>query len=195
MHVREAYNSSLIRIGPDLLITDNPEIIRAMSSVRSRFTRGDWYNAMRVDVKNPSMFGSRDTAWHDDIKARTSFGYSGKEVPGLERGIDDQVVNLKGLVRRKYLSTAGKTVPVDLARILQFFALDVVGAVGFGHEFGNLKADADVTGYLTAFRAVVPIITLCADIPWLRRLFLNDWMMGAMAPKDTDREGFGRIIR
>lgn len=194
MRVKDKYQSSLIRIGPNLLITDSPTVIRHMSSVRSAFRRGDWYDANRLDVDNPSMFGSRDTEWHDDIKARTSAGYTGKEVPGLEQVVDGHLESLKNLIRNKYLSTAGKTIPVDFARIIQLFAVDCVGSFGFGTDFGNLASDSDATGYIQAMDAFAPIVTLCADIPLLRRMFLNKWMLYLAGPKHTDKQGPGRIM-
>lgn len=33
----------LVRIGPTEVMTDDPEILRSMSAVRSPFTRADWY--------------------------------------------------------------------------------------------------------------------------------------------------------
>lgn len=166
-----------------------------MSSVRSKFLRGDWYNANRLDVANPSMFGTRDTAFHDDIKARTSGGYSGKDVPGLEGEVDTCLAELKSLLRYKYLSKQeGETRRVDFARVVQYFAVDVIGRIGFGTEFGNLKADADVTGYIAAMDVFAPVLTLCADVPWLRTVFLSERMIKRIGPKSTDKQGPGRIL-
>jgi hypothetical protein len=188
------YPFPLIRIGPSLLITSSPTIIRQMSSVRSKFLRGDWYNANRLDVSNPSMFGTRDTAWHDDIKARTSAGYSGKEVPGLEAEVDTCLGELKSLLRRKYVSKDGQTKAVDFARVVQLFAVDVIGRIGFGTEFGNLRADEDMTGYIAAMDAFAPVVTLCADVPWLRKVFLSEWVIKRVGPRSTDKAGPGRIM-
>jgi hypothetical protein len=192
--VRKKYDSSLIRIGPDLLITDDADIIRRMSAARSSYRRGEWYNACRIDVHNPSMFGTRDTVWHDDIKARASFGYSGKELPNLEHDIDQQIFNLKKYIRSKYLSTTQRTTPLDFAHASQFFALDVISKVAFGEEFGFLAADKDVNGYIKAMEIFAPFVTLCSDIPSMRKIFLSDWMMAFVGPKHTDKEGPGRIM-
>jgi hypothetical protein len=42
-------------------------------------------------------------------------GYTGKENIGLEASIDVQVKNFVDLIRRKYISTAEESRPMDLA--------------------------------------------------------------------------------
>ena len=68
MAVRDKYQSSLIRVGPNDLITDDPAIIHRMSSARSTYPRGEGWKSSVLDVKQPPMMGLLDTAMHDDIK-------------------------------------------------------------------------------------------------------------------------------
>lgn len=191
---RQRYRGSLIRIGPNLLMTDDPDTIRRMSSARSRYTRGGWYEAFRVDSANPSMFGTRDTQWHDEIKAKASFGYSGREIPTLERDIDGQIANLKEYIRTRYLSGPAGTKPMDFASASQYFALDTISTVAFGKEFGFLEADADIHGYVHAMDIFSPVATLVSDVPWIRKLFLNNWLFSLIGPKHTDEKGPGKIL-
>lgn len=151
------------------------------------------------------MFGTCDTDWHDDIKAKASFGYSGREIPSLERDVDGQIERLKGYVRERVagLRETGEAeqkekekgkVLLDFAKAAQYFALDTVGKIAFGSEFGFLEADADVNGYVQAMNVFAPMATLISDVPWLRRLFLNDWLFKKIGPKHTDERGPGRIM-
>lgn len=68
MAMRDKYQSSLIRVGPNDLITDDPAIIQRMSSARSTYHRGEGWKSSILDVKQPPMMGLLDTAMHDDIK-------------------------------------------------------------------------------------------------------------------------------
>jgi cytochrome P450 len=194
MRVRAKYKSPLIRIGPNLLITDDAEILRRMSSARSKYGRGGWYEAFRIDAANPSMFGTTDTEWHDDIKAKTSFGYSGREIPTLERDVDSQIASLKQSIRSKYISDEKSTRPIDFAATAQYFALDTISTIAFGKAFGYLEADSDVTGYVQAMNVFAPMASLLADVPWMRKLFLNDWLFSKIGPKPTDEKGPGLIM-
>ncbi|KAM7216245.1 cytochrome P450 [Rhypophila decipiens] len=188
---------SLLRIGPNLLITDHPDILRRMSTVRSTYTRGGWYDAVRLHPDNPSMFGSRDTAWHDDVKARTAAGYSGREIPNLEQDVNDIITQLKTYIREKYVSknkkgTQGKL--LDFTNTSGYFALDVISKIAFGNEFGFLAAGADVNGYLAALDIFAPALSLFADIPWMRAILANRWVFETFGPKATDEKGPGRIM-
>src|SRR5262245_32831368 len=48
LDARKKYGS-LVRVGPNTLINDDPEVFKHMHSARSRYTRGQWYSAMRFD--------------------------------------------------------------------------------------------------------------------------------------------------
>ncbi|KAK4444034.1 cytochrome P450 [Podospora aff. communis PSN243] len=194
MRVRAKYKSPLIRIGPNLLITDDPDILRRMSSARSKYGRGGWYEAFRIDATNPSMFGTTDTEWHDDIKAKASFGYSGREIPTLERDVDGQIASLKKAICSKYISDEKTTRPMDFAATAQYFALDTISTIGLGKAFGYLEADSDVTGYIQAMNVFSPMSSLLADVPFMRNLFLNDFLFSKIGPKPTDPHGPGRIM-
>jgi hypothetical protein len=43
---------SLVRIGPNDVVTCDPEILKAMGAPRSLYRRSDWYSALRVDREN-----------------------------------------------------------------------------------------------------------------------------------------------
>jgi hypothetical protein len=88
----------------------------------------------------------------------------------------------------------GKPRAMDFAAAAQYFALDTVGKIAFGKEFGFLEADADVNGYVQAMNVFAPMATLISDVPWLRKLFLNDWLFKRIGPKPTDERGPGRIM-
>ena len=68
MAVRNKYQSSLIRVGPNELVTDDPAIIQRISSARSTYARGQGWKSSVIDINQPPMMGLLDTAMHDDIK-------------------------------------------------------------------------------------------------------------------------------
>lgn len=38
-------------IGPNLLVTDDADLLRHMSAPRARWTRGNWYDGMKMDPR------------------------------------------------------------------------------------------------------------------------------------------------
>lgn len=104
------------------------------------------------------------------------------------------VCNLMDLLRRKYISTADSFKPVDMARIIGFFAMDVITDLAFGKPLGNLKNDKDMYDYIQSQEAMVPIVMRMTAIPALRALFQTEWISKAIFPSDTSEVGIGRII-
>ena len=123
-----------------------------------------------------------------------SFGYSGKEVPTLERDIGEQIEDMKNLIRKSYLSTATTTKPLDMARMVQYLALDVVSKIACGDAFGFLVTDADVNGFVKAFTTFVPIAAMIHDVPLIRNILCSSIMNVLLGPKPTDKGGAGRIL-
>lgn len=148
--LNKTYKSPLVRIGPNDLITDDLDLIRRMSSARSKYGRSSWYVPSRINPYDSSLFNIVDTKEHDKLKAKMSFGYGGKENPDLERGIDEQLVELVRLVRTKYISAGAVLKPLDVAKTAQFFTLDSITRVAYGKAFGYLTTETDVFGYIAA---------------------------------------------
>lgn len=152
------YNSRLVRIGPKDLITDDPEILKRMNAARSTYARSSWYKAMRIDPYKPALTTVMDTKAHDQLKAKLSFGYRGKEVPDLETGIDEQIKTLIGLIRSKYASPMATTTEaqgepqelrlLDFAKLSQYFTLDAITRLAYGKAFGYMEMEKDVGGYI-----------------------------------------------
>lgn len=148
--LNRTYESPLVRIGPNDLITDDLEIIRKMNSARSRYGRSSWYTPSKMNPYDDSLFNILDPREHDKMKAKMSFGYGGKENPELEAGIDEQLGGLVDLIRSKYISAGAAVRPFDLARTAQFFTLDAITRVAYGKAFGYLATEQDVFGYIAA---------------------------------------------
>ncbi|EON98242.1 putative cytochrome p450 protein [Phaeoacremonium minimum UCRPA7] len=165
-----------------------------MSAARSTYARSTWYRAMRLDPYHDTMGSVRDVDIHDALKTKTAAGYAGKENPALESGIDSQVKALVNLLKKKYLSSSEKLRPADFGKIGQYFTLDTLTSVAFGEPFGFLTKDGDVHQYIKTTEDLVNLIPTFAEIPWLQRIFLSDWMLRLIGPKETDDKGVGKLM-
>jgi cytochrome P450 len=84
-------------------------------------------------------------------------------------------------------------VPIDLAKKVQFFTLDVISTIGLGKSFSMLDNDADVFNYAESsekglYESGVAIglgFGLVAQLPWIGKLF---------APSPEDSDGFGKMM-
>merc|ERR1712000_84614 len=184
---------SLVRVGPNELATDDPEVLRRMMAVRSTYTRGPWYNALRFEAGKDNLFSQRDDEAHMKLRNKMAAGYSGKENESMENTVDEHISRLVRLIETKYTSTTQDYRPVDFARKIQYFTLDVISDLAFGEAFGYMDQDEDVFDFIKITRSFFPVAVLMANIPALVALVHSPLMRG-MLPKESDKLGFGAFI-
>jgi hypothetical protein len=186
---------SVARIGPNELITDDPEILRRTAGVRSQYSRSTWYAMNRLDPYEDTMFSLLDTAAHDKLKAKTASAYSGKENPDLEVEIDVVLAMMIDKIKMKYISTPGTLIPLDLAKMAQNFTLDSIAKVAFGEEFGFISTEEDLYGYLQTIEDIAPFMLVSCEIPYLASIMSSPFVLKLAGPKYEDKAGIGVLMR
>ncbi|CAK7271321.1 hypothetical protein SEPCBS119000_004540 [Sporothrix epigloea] len=188
----------LARIGPNWVICGDPSEIRRIWAARSKYKRGYWYRGMRLDPYQDSTFSTLDEKVHGQLRAKMLPGYAGKEVDNLHEVVDAHVSAFVKLLEDKYLAgdpadSDAQYRTVDLARKVQFLALDVISALAFGDAFGCLEADADVSRYIEITERTTPIVVAVAVLPWLVD-FLQSPFWRLLIPNVNDLVGFGSVM-
>jgi len=148
---------------------------------------------MRFDPDRDNVLSERDEAKHTKLRSQMAFGYAGKENPSMEGTIDTHIAKLVSLISSKYISTDKDYRPLDFALRTQFFTLDVISDLAFGHPFGYLDADDDVFDYIKTTASAIPVIIMLGNLPWLARAVQSRLLRGIL-PKATDKVGFGAFI-
>lgn len=64
------------RIGPNLVVTDDPEAIKRMWAVRSSYKKSAWYDAVRFDPSRDNIVSMRDDDQHNELRAKMAAGVS-----------------------------------------------------------------------------------------------------------------------
>ncbi|KAL4986004.1 cytochrome P450 [Aspergillus falconensis] len=183
----------IARVAPRVLITSSPEVWMHVNN-KPGYKRSDWYyNAVRIEHRRDNVFSQTDNSKHEERRKQMAPGYSGRENTDLEASVDKQLQNLLDLIRAKYVSSNHQVVPMDLAKKVQYFTLDVISSVGLGKAFGMLEADHDVDEYLesseeglaVANTALALGFSSLTQAPFIGRFF---------APSPKDNNGFGRMM-
>jgi hypothetical protein len=104
------------------------------------------------------------------------------------------VLEFLDLIRRKYLSTTSELRPLDLARRVSFFAMDVITDIAFGSPWGCLPKDEDVDKWFETAELLLPNAIMVSTIPWLARLISIPVIGRLVLPSDKDKTGAGRLI-
>jgi cytochrome P450 len=105
------------------------------------------------------------------------------------------VKELVNLVRKYAAPPASSkpSTPMDLAKKIPYFTLDVISHVGLGEPFGDLLADKDQKDYLKASEEGLKIgnTAFALGIGWLP----GTPIIGpAISPSEKDASGFGRMM-
>nr|XP_036584608.1 cytochrome p450 [Colletotrichum truncatum]KAF6794126.1 cytochrome p450 [Colletotrichum truncatum] len=181
---------SLVRVGPRDIVTSDPDLMRHMLGVRTKYTRSDWYNAMRLDPQHDNVLSTRDDATHTKLRSQMAGGYSGKEVANLEAKIDENVLRFMSLID----TYASENKRFDFGLKAQYFTLDVISDLAFGRPFGDLTSDSDVHNYIHATEKSMPNIVVAAVLPWI--LSMLSWpLLRRLLPSESDTTGLGKLIR
>jgi cytochrome P450 len=184
---------SLVRIGPNELVTNDPDVLRRIMSSRSAYERGPWYDGFRLDPTRDHTFSMRDDAAHSILRNKVSAGYSGKENMMMEEAIESQVAKFVDFIESRYISDPAKYRPMELSEKIQFYTLDVIGELAFGKEFGYMKEDRDIHEYLKMLNDSVPVMLILANLPWMAKV-LQSPVFRTLFPKEGDKLGFGAFI-
>ncbi|KAK0619468.1 cytochrome P450 [Immersiella caudata] len=194
LHNIYADGGPFVTIAPNHVVTNDPDVWRHTMSGRSTYPRDDWWLGGRFHPDYENLSSIVDTEKHDDLKAKTASGYSGRESDAqFETAVSEQIDALLVLIRRKYLSTGDNVRPVDVAVVMRYFTLDVITRLGYGKSFGHLDNGEDVVGWVSAIDSAIQFIGLLLDVPPIRRLVFNPIGLRLLGPKETDTTGPGHV--
>ena len=59
-----------------MLLTDDVAFLRRMSAPRSAYTRGEWYDGVKLDVNVNNVISERNEQKHAEIRAKLANGVS-----------------------------------------------------------------------------------------------------------------------
>lgn len=185
----------LIRISPNTILTDDPEVLRRICGVRGTYGKDGFYSASLKHPDHDTMFSTMDMPTHDAIKAKLAGPYGGRETLAMEPIVDDIIRALQQHVRDEISMGTGRECVVDFAHTTDFFTMDVITRVSFGKELGFLRTHSDAFGLINATRSAMKKYTIPMSIPWLRSITTSRYFLKAFGPKSTDEQGPGVTMR
>ncbi|KAM3533367.1 hypothetical protein MY4038_003374, partial [Beauveria bassiana] len=186
----------LVRIGPNQLVSSDPEVLRRMSAVRGNYVKARFYKAARVVPGVDNVVSALDEDKHKTMRAQmnSTFTVKGDEEYGFEAAMDRQIQNFVTMLETKYTSAESEIRPVDMAEKIQFLALDIIGDISLGKPFGYLKQDRDLYNFNEINMSSLPILTFVSILPGIADV-IHTWPFRLALPKEGDQVGFGRLLK
>lgn len=70
----EFHIGPIVRIGPNHLLTDDPELTHRILAARSPYVRGRWYDSLRLDPHRPNLVAERPCDKHNLLRRQMAAG-------------------------------------------------------------------------------------------------------------------------
>ena len=120
--------------------------------------------------------------------------YAGKDIPDLEPSIDCRLLDIVHLIETRYMSTNTTFRIADLSSIVQYFTLDVLTTIAFGHPFGFIEKNYDVYDYIKTVGDFMPILEMESHFPLIYRILNSGLVRSLLAPSTKDKLGLGKMM-
>ncbi|KAK0561567.1 hypothetical protein OC844_003153 [Tilletia horrida] len=113
------------------------------------FAKSVFYKSFWVFRDRGSLFSEIDPHQHVAWRRSVAPAYSMKTLTDLEDCLEAPVNLLKSRLESEIGEEANATATVNFSQIAHFAAMDMVGELAFGSDFGLLRAGADPDRFLT----------------------------------------------
>lgn len=187
------------RIGPNHLVTDDPEFVKRMTAARSHYVRGPWFDSLRFDPGQSNISSERDTGKHNHLRHQVAGGYTGKELDNLERDVSIRIAEFIAWLERRVTGSDNGRRPVEIANAIQYLALDMITHLCYGYPLGFGDQNGELRNFTKALEMQLPIVQHFSVIVEAHRLLqmIVKWkpMRPYFSPSAQDKHGVGVLMR
>ncbi|KAH6843270.1 cytochrome P450 [Chaetomium sp. MPI-CAGE-AT-0009] len=156
----------IVRIGPNLLDLDIPELYRVIYGTDGKWVKSDFYknSSSIIDGKiTYHMFSEVDPTLHALIKRPVVRHYSVPAVLVMEPLMDTIIKEFIDTLQKRYVEPK-KT--CEFGEWLSYYAWDFMGMVTFSTKFGYMEKGHDFDGTLAIADQSIDYLALCGQMPW-----------------------------
>ncbi|KAK1958741.1 cytochrome P450 [Colletotrichum sublineola] len=157
----------VVRLGPNLLDIDFPELTKVIYGTDSRWKKSDFYknSSTIIDGKiTYHMFSETNNAEHARLKRPVVRHYSVPSMLAMEPLMDKTIAEFCDHLERRFVDT-GK--PCEFGDWLSYCAWDLLGFVTFSRKFGYMNEGRDFDGTLAIGDRAIDYLGICGQMPWM----------------------------
>ncbi|KAG9255792.1 cytochrome P450 [Emericellopsis atlantica] len=157
----------VVRIGPNLLDIDYPELSRTVYNTDGKWKKTDFYKNSSSIINGKityHMFSEVDQVEHARLKRPVVRHYSVPSVRAMEPHMDAVIQEFIDHLQARFVDTRAEC---PLGEWLAYYAWDFLGAVTFSQKFGYMEAGKDFDGTLSVADQSIDYLGMCGQMPWL----------------------------
>ncbi|KAF2691479.1 cytochrome P450 oxidoreductase [Lentithecium fluviatile CBS 122367] len=203
----------LTRIGPNQVLLSDPEESMRILAPRSKYERGPWYDAFRIEPNRPNIISQRHRSTHLRMRYQMAPGvhtlwfichpltnvtqYSGKDIANFENIMNVRVLDLTDHITADWTSTADSTVVFDLGRWIRHLTMDTITHISFGKPLGYVENGQDVMNFTGVVEQLLPVVlrfSLFTELKYVLQVLARiPCFRRKLFPHSTHSTGLGGI--
>ncbi|KAF4340768.1 cytochrome P450 monooxygenase [Fusarium beomiforme] len=155
----------IVRIGPNLLDLDYPELIKTIYGTDTKWRKTEFYdnNAIIVDGKiMHNLFSQTSPTEHARMKKPIAKYYSSSSVLTLETKMNRVIEEFFAQLEERYMQN---TKAVDLATWFGLYTWDMISTLTFSQPFGYMQQGNDFDGNINSSALAVQYFARVGQIP------------------------------
>ncbi|SPO00302.1 related to pisatin demethylase / cytochrome P450 monooxygenase [Cephalotrichum gorgonifer] len=157
----------VVRIGPNLLDIDYPELSKVVYGTDGKWKKSDFYKNSSSVVNGKityHMFSQVENVPHAQMKRPVVRHYSVPAVLAMEPHMDKVIGDFCDHLQERYVKP---NKVCEFGDWLGYYAWDFLGIVTFSKKFGYMEAGRDYDGTLAIADQSIDYLGLCGQMPWL----------------------------
>ncbi|GAB1312635.1 Pisatin demethylase [Madurella fahalii] len=160
----------VIRIGPNLIDLDYPELIKTLYSTDDRWRKTEFYHNNSIVVNGKivySIFSTTDPAEHARMQRPVAKYFSFGSVIAMEPLMDKALNDLCDQLERRFTNGRGNGQVCDLGDWIAFCAWDLITMITFSHPYGYMERGYDFDGTLSNLDKMIDYFSAVGQMPFL----------------------------
>ncbi|KAF4962986.1 hypothetical protein FSARC_8963 [Fusarium sarcochroum] len=165
---------SIVRIGPNLIDVDIPEITKDIFAFKTGWQKTEFYHGSSALVNGEivyNVFSQTDLALHKKERQPISKFYSNASIERLEPLMNSTIKKLCKQLEKRFIEGDHANKDCDLGRWILYYAWDVVGITTFSRLMGYLENGCDFDGTLLIAEKAIDYFAKIGTMPWLDYVF------------------------
>ncbi|KAL1640915.1 hypothetical protein SLS58_006531 [Diplodia intermedia] len=154
-----------IRTGPRELAIVRRSAVNQIYGPQSECGKSTWYTQVSSDPSQCSIHMTRDWTDHKNRRKAWDRGFSVKAINTYAPRIASKVT----LLRQQIATHAARGEALDATKWAMLLTFDIMGAVGFGTDFGGLETGAEHPA-IKGIHDHMAVLAVAATVPWLLNL-------------------------
>ncbi|CAK1366607.1 Pisatin demethylase [Cercospora beticola] len=154
----------IVRIAPGYYSVDDFEASKQLYGHGTKFTKSNWYDTWAEPSWN-NVFNERDPHIHAQDRRKLASSYAMSALLAYESGVDQ----CREILEQSLTLKAKMSASIDLPRLAQFMAFDVICQISFNKIPGFVAKESDIDGCIETLDTRLFMSTVGGLFPRLHR--------------------------